>query len=137
MGRPKPKGINQSGNDSKLRDFPQADGEGLMYAVATKMLGSGRLMARCADGAERLAKIRGSMRKSEFIRVTDLLLVSTRDFQESKVDVLFRYNAAEARMLKRWGEVPATLMKEEREEGDGSGDDDCVGFENEEFIDDL
>lgn len=136
MGRPKPKGVNQGGNETRLRDFPQADSEGLMYAVATKMLGSGRLMARCVDGVERLAKIRGSMRKSEYIRVADLLLVSTREFQESKVDVLFRYNAAEARILKRWGEVPAMLMKEDRE-GEGSGEEDCVHFENEEFIDDV
>ena len=91
---------------------------------------------RCADGIERLAKIRGSMRKSEFIRVSDLLLISTRDFQESKVDVLFRYNAAESRMLKRWGEVPAALLKEDREDGE-SGSEDCVQFENEEFIEDI
>jgi translation initiation factor 1A len=73
-----------------------------MYARVLSMLGNGRMQVACSDGSERLAKIRGNMRKRDYIRVGDLVLVTLRDFQESKVDVVFKYTLAEIRLLQRY-----------------------------------
>jgi initiation factor 1A len=54
--------------------------DGQVYGRATAMLGNGRLRAKCDDGVERLCKIRGSMRRREFVHVGDLVLVALRDF---------------------------------------------------------
>lgn len=94
----------------KRREFPHAE-DGQHYCVCTKMLGGGRLMAKCPDGVERLSKIRGAMRRSERIAPGDLILVSPRPFQPDKLDVLWRYLPTEARLLRRWGEVPDTLAE--------------------------
>jgi translation initiation factor 1A len=76
-----------------------------MYAQATKMLGNGRLMCACEDGVERMGKIRGSMRRSEWISVGDVVLTGIREYQDAKCDVLMRYTLDEVRILKRLGEL--------------------------------
>ena len=85
------------------------------------MLGNGRLEAMCFDGEKRLAHIRGKMRKK--VRITlhnhpanyltigvivfddvqvwinqgDIILISLREFQDDKADVIVKYTADEAR----------------------------------------
>jgi translation initiation factor 1A len=83
----------------------------------TKMLGNGRLEAQCFDGEKRLAHIRGKMRKKVrhdasvyawtlltpkrytqvWINQGDIVLLSLRDFQDDKADVIVKYTADEAR----------------------------------------
>src|SRR6202021_3963231 len=72
----------------------------LEYAQVTKMLGNGRLEAQCFDGEKRLAHIRGKLRKKVWINQGDIILLSLRDFQDAKGDVILKYTADEARSLK-------------------------------------
>ena len=83
-----------------------------MYARVLKMLGSGRLNALCDDGKERLCKIRGSMIKKVFINIDNIILVSIRDFEDDKCDVIHKYNDEEAKILSKDGEIPCSLMGE-------------------------
>ena len=83
-----------------------------MYARVLKMLGSGRLNALCDDGKERLCKIRGSMMKKVFINIDNIILVSIRDFEDDKCDVIHKYNDEEAKILCKDGEIPSSLMGE-------------------------
>jgi translation initiation factor 1A len=69
-------------------------------------LGNGRIDAQCFDGVKRLALIRGKMRKKVWINAGDIVLLSLRDFQDDKADVILKYNPDEARMLKSYGELP-------------------------------
>jgi len=80
--------------------------DGQEYAQVTKMLGNGRLEAQCFDGEKRLAHIRGKMRKKVWINQGDIILISLRDFQDNKADVIVKYTAEEARNLKAYGELP-------------------------------
>ena len=41
-----------------------------------------------------------------WINAGDIVLVSLREFQDSKADIIHRYNADEARNLKQYGELP-------------------------------
>ena len=80
--------------------------EGQEYAQVLKMLGNGRLEALCFDGEKRLALIRGKLRKKVWINQGDIILLSLRDYQDEKGDVILKYSADEARSLKAYGELP-------------------------------
>ena len=98
------------------------------YAQVVKMLGSGRLEAACFDGTTRLAHIRGKMRKKVWIGAGDIILVSLREYQDEKVDVIHKYTADEARALKTAGELPesAKINETVMEMAADSGEDDCA-----------
>ena len=68
--------------------------------------GNGRLEALCFDGEKRLAHIRGKLRKKVWINQGDIILLSLRDYQDEKGDVILKYSADEARSLKAYGELP-------------------------------
>ena len=94
------------------------------------MLGNGRLESMCFDGVKRLAHIRGKLRKKVWINQGDIILLSLRDYQDEKGDVILKYTADEARSLKAYGELPETAKINETDTF-GDADGDC-GFEFDE-----
>ena len=60
----------------------------------------------CADGETRMARIPGKMRRRQWVREGDLLIVWPWDFQDSKADVKHRYNKTQALYLSRKGVLP-------------------------------
>ena len=58
------------------------------------MLGNGRLEALCFDGTKRLAHIRGKLRKKVWINQGDIILLSLREFQDDKADVIQKYTVS-------------------------------------------
>ena len=142
------------------------------------MLGNGRLEAQCFDGEKRLAHIRGKMRKKVrsqqpmalalfansqtpqllqvWINQGDIVLLSLREFQDDKADVIVKYTADEARscmpshriahtlhshifLVKAYGELPENAKINETDTfGDEEGE--CTfefGDEDEVDIDDI
>lgn len=95
------------------------------------MLGNGRLDASCFDGVQRLAHIRGKLRKKVWINQGDIILLSLRDYQDDKGDVILKYSADEARSLKAYGELPESAKINET---DTYGHED--GNDNVEFDED-
>lgn len=96
------------------------------------MLGNGRLEAQCMDGVRRLGNIRGKLRKKVWINQGDIILLSLRDYQDNKGDVILKYTADEARSLKAYGELPENAKINETDTYGAEGDGDC----NFEFDDD-
>jgi translation initiation factor 1A len=93
----------------------KTDGE-TEYAQVTKMLGNSRVETLCiADGRSRQCKIRGSLRV--WIQAGDIVLISLRDFQDTKADVIWKYTADEARKLKRSGALPDGTKLNENDAG--------------------
>ena len=80
--------------------------ESAEYAQVVRMLGNGRLEAHCFDGTDRLCHIRGKMRKKQWVGQGDIILISLRDYQDGKADVILKYNADESRQLKSLGHLP-------------------------------
>ena len=89
-----------------------------------KMLGNGRLEAHCFDGTQRLCHIRGKMRKKVWIGNGDIVLVSLRDFQDGKADIIMKFSADEARQLKAMGELPDTAKINQTDVIGGDEDED-------------
>eukprot|EP00438_Fugacium_kawagutii_P012081 Skav202400 [mRNA] locus=scaffold815:368254:370157:+ [translate_table: standard] len=90
-------------NNKKELEFKDAGQE---YGQITRMLGNGRCDVQCVDGVKRLCHIRGKMRKKVWCNQGDIVLVSLRDFQDEKGDIIVKYTAEEARSLKNYGELP-------------------------------
>ena len=120
-------------NKVKKKDLIVPDDE-QQYAVVKTLLGNGRLMALCEDGTERLAKIRGSMRKGPhktIVNKNDLIIVSSREF-EDKADIVHKYTHEEASNIFRMYEIPNALKKIYNNtlfDEDGTDDkNDCFEF---------
>ena len=88
----------------KGREMPVRE-DGQLYARVTQMLGNGRVLAACDDGVVRMCKIRGAMRKREWVRTGDTVLIALRSFQDDKADLVFKYEEGEVHRLRRLGEL--------------------------------
>lgn len=119
--------------------------------------GNGRLEAQCFDGTRRLGHIRGKLRKKVWINQGDIILLSLRDYQDEKGDVMYvsnshyaaqppigralttypslKYSADEARSLKAYGELPENAKINETDTYGDQGDEG-IGFEFDEDRDD-
>ena len=80
--------------------------EGQDYGIITKMLGNCNMNVECSDGTQRLAHVRGSMRKKVWMKTQDTILLSLRDFQDNKADIIHVFDTDEVRLLKSYGELP-------------------------------
>jgi translation initiation factor 1A len=99
-------------SNTKNMEYREEDEE---YAKVTSLLGSGRLRVQLPNKTEKLAIIPGRMKKrshGNFIVVDDIILVGLRNFQEDKVDVLFRYNPEQVLILQAKKELPDHWMKD-------------------------
>ncbi|KAI0376434.1 hypothetical protein F5Y04DRAFT_210062 [Hypomontagnella monticulosa] len=141
--------------------FKEADQE---YALVEKALGNMRFKVRLlgttsseeADlaesssrkrekGQQRLAILRGKMRKRTFVHKGDFVLVALRDFEEDKVDIIHLYNFREVKRLIELDELPASalsLAQELEDKADGKEYHTHVDFfetekdsDDEEFVD--
>uniref|UniRef100_A0A673G7G4 Eukaryotic translation initiation factor 4C n=1 Tax=Sinocyclocheilus rhinocerous TaxID=307959 RepID=A0A673G7G4_9TELE len=136
-GKNRRRGKNE--NESEKRELVFKE-DGQEYGQVIKMLGNGRLEAMCFDGVKRLCHIRGKLRKKVWINASDIILVGLRDYQDTKADVILKYNADEARSLKAYGELPEHAKINETDTF-GPGDDDEIQFDDigsdDEDIDDV
>ena len=61
-------------------------------------------------------------RRKKEVHLGDIILISLRDFQDDKCDVILKYTPEEARNLKAYGELPENVKISET----GAGLDDGV-----------
>lgn len=123
------KGRGRGKGDRRRRDVLMAE-EGQEYARVLAMLGNNRVRAKFADSSERVCRIRGSMRKREWVAVGDVVLVAARDgLAGDTADIVHRYLPAEVLKLKAWGELASIAADDQEAELDeyvcfeGDGED--------------
>lgn len=104
--------------------------DGQEYGQVLKMLGNGRCDVSCFDGTKRLCHIRGKMRKKVWVMMSDIVLVSLRDFQDEKGDIILKYNSDEARNLKTYGELPENTKINETDLNPDDESDDGIEFDD-------
>jgi len=102
------------------------------YGQVLRMLGNGRCEVSCFDGVKRLCQICGKMRKRVWVCQGDLVLVSLRDFQDEKGDIILKYTADDARNLQAYGEIPGNIKINDTDLVDHD-DDSFVQFTDELF----
>lgn len=78
------------------------------------MLGNGRVKIMCEDGITRIGRIRGSMRQYKnkvIIKAMDLILISKRDYEDDKVDIIHKYSPEDSSLLYTENELPEKIAK--------------------------
>ncbi|KAF7634962.1 S1-like domain-containing protein [Meloidogyne graminicola] len=91
----------------------EKDSDMQVYAKVQAMLGNCHLIAFCFDEKcfrTRLCRIRGKLRKRTWIRTGDIILVSKRDYQDYKADVILKYSSFEVNLLRNSGELPKGII---------------------------
>ena len=113
---------------------------GEIFAIVDQTLGGRRLNVICADGKTRLARIPGKMRRREWVREGDLIVILPWDFQDSRCDVRHRYTKTQSLYLSRKNLLPEIVdvfgigaQTQESDSSDEDVDDDLWG-ESEEVI---
>lgn len=103
--------INREQNNKKL----EVKEEGEAYGIVNKILGSGRMTITYYDESIKnnvtvLGIVRGSIKKRTRFIIGDLILVSIRDFQKDKADVIYKYDFNEITKLKKRNEIPSSIL---------------------------
>ena len=122
--------------DRKPLEFAET---GQKYALVTKMLGGCRVECKLYGGGSigtgsktgnsgnggvggasgmAIGVIRGAMRKKVYINPNDVIIVSVRDFETDKVDVIHKYSNDEVRELIKLKEIPSNIH-DDNISGDG------------------
>ena len=129
---PNTKGGKKHKRNKKQNDFIEKTlrlkEEGQEYAQITKCLGNCRFTVMCFDGKERLATMCGGMRKRRFVNQNDIVLVSLRDWQDEKCDIIDNYDDNLTKKLKSKGLVPDSIKLDLDKSNDLDLDDDNLGF---------
>ena len=77
-----------------------------MFAIADEILGGRRIRAVCEDGLSRISRIPGKMRRRQWVREGDLIVIQPWDFQDEKANVCMRYTKTQSLYLSRKGALP-------------------------------
>jgi len=118
------------------------------YGFVIKLLGNCRASVLCNNGDIVIAIIRGNMRrfnKRVLIDKGDIVVVSRRDYQANKADIVHKYSLEQCQYIINSKELTETLINEyykntQKTSGCG-GNDTYISFEdqeievNEDFVD--
>ena len=102
--------------------------EDQQYAVVTKLLGNSRVSGRFYDTRDpndkRMNEITcflrpGLKKKRQFAKMGSIMIISLRDFEKDKADVVYIYGEEDTKRVKRKGLLHDNLIPKEEDE-DGS-----------------
>jgi len=101
------------------RELVQAIPGETVYAIVKTICGNKRvLVLRIDNGTTVGGRISGSIRA--WVKKDDIVLIGLRDFQEDKVDVIWRYTPEEARKLVRAGYIPQNSVMDKSTDNDAT-----------------
>ena len=106
------------------------------YARVTAVCGSGRYKLICLDKTERLGISRGKINRYEKIVLGSIVLISKRDYQDSKCDILHTYDRDEVNFLLDKGEFPSDFIQQS-DIFSHSSDGNSISFQTDIQIDDT
>ena len=129
-----PKNFGKGGNKRKKGKKPLQDTREFRfkeeceeYARIIKLLGDGRFQCTCSDGVDRIAHLRHKMWKKVWLKCGDVVLISLRDYEPEKCDIIDKYTEKEIAKLLKNGEIKENLLGEEEAKKIG---EDVVLFED-------
>lgn len=107
------------------------DSDDQAYGFVSAVLGNGRFTVDLFEHKDQLqCKVRGSMRRREWVNNGDVVLVAKRDFDAAKGDIITRYLAHEVALLRRYGEIPLTNVVDPVAAADDDDAEATVVFED-------
>lgn len=132
FGGKKTKGKSRKSFRPKIHNFEELKKiEGQEYGYVNKKFGDGRYELICYDKVSRLGILRGSLRKSARLDVGHLVLVSKRDYQDDKCDIVECYNEEQVDKLIELNEILISFAKEGKHADNSlSSFDSSISFNN-------
>ena len=109
-GRKRAKGSGAT-KDTTLLVADAVDPSAALYAFVREVNGHGHYRVVCNDGSERMGVLRGCMRRRVWVRCNDVVLVTTRDYQDDKADIVHKYAGDEVLRLMAMGELSPALSR--------------------------
>jgi len=79
--------------------------------IIEQRLGGNKMMINCLDGIKRNCRVPGRLKRKLWLRPGDVVIVEPWDFDNTKGDVLFKYNPTHIDWLRKKG-----YLKEESSE---------------------
>ena len=136
-GKGHKKGKNNNGKAETQLTFRE---DGQRYGVIIKLLGGCHFKVAYVNvsdsnietGYEKIGVLCGSMRKKVFVNLHDLVLISERDFQTDKVDIIHKYQPSEVSSLKKYKELEGMENLLKCSVNDEGSDDDNLIFDDED-----
>lgn len=107
-------GKTRAARDDRKREMVYPDEDDQEYAIVQEMLGNGRVRVLCNDKTTRIGRICGSMRKYKskvIIESGDLVIISLREYEKDKVDIVHKYAFEEANDLAYNQYLPEYITK--------------------------
>ena len=100
-GKGHKKGKNKTNVSQQDKKLVLKDTQDQNYGVVIKALGSMRFNLLCTNDKVVQALARGKFRKKIWINVGDLVIFSSRDTADDKVDIIHKYNENQAKEVKQ------------------------------------
>lgn len=107
------------------------------YAFVVKLLGNCRAKILSNTGTESIGIIRGSLRKFNkriLIENGDIVVISKRDYQKEKVDIVHKFNSEQCQYLIKTEQLSQILINNYNKQSDTSKShtedyNDCIHFD--------
>tara|TARA_B110000495_G_C22567950_1_gene342211 strand:+ start:53 stop:451 length:399 start_codon:yes stop_codon:yes gene_type:complete len=101
---PKKKNNSKKQFYNKTRQLPIAD-VGQEYAQVERALGNKRFEVNSLDGKKRIARVRGTIRRGDRILAGNYVVISLREYQDEKADIIENLRPDEVQRLRHMGEI--------------------------------
>lgn len=112
--------------DRKLEYADENNGQ--VYGIVEKALGDRFFNVNCLDNQQRRCKAR---KKRIRIKIGDVVVVSLRDFEKEKGDIIYKYELREIKTLQKEGFLPSS--NNIGNSFDKNDSDDDIGFDFEDI----
>jgi translation initiation factor 1A len=76
-----------------------------VFGLIDQRVGGSRMIVKCSDGKSRNCKVPGRLRRKLWIREGDYVIVEPWEFDDTKGDILFKYNPNEVNFLREKGSL--------------------------------
>jgi translation initiation factor 1A len=74
-----------------------------VLGVIEQRVGASRMIVKCIDGKSRNCRVPGRLKRRLWLREGNIVIVEPWEFDDSKGDVLFKYNPSQVDWLKKKG----------------------------------
>ena len=83
--------------------MPKLPKEGELLGVVEERLRSAKIRVSCTDGEVRICRIPGHLKRRVWVREGDIVLIKPWEIDNSKADLVWRYNRQQADYLRKNG----------------------------------
>lgn len=92
----------QQGEQPKITRAPLPK-EKQVIGIIEQRYGGNKMKVNCLDGKERNCRVPGRLRRRLWLRPNDIIIVEPWELDDSKADILLKYNPSQVQWLKKNG----------------------------------